>query len=214
MRSNYFNVYDGQRHLSPDDENRFTACADGVRRGSRNDVGGRRSGPSRHLTGCLILRICLLMLTTSAWSAELQPLTPQAAPGLVLPDASGDHWQLQDFTGRVVLINFWASWCTPCLEEIPSLNALAAQFEAKDLQVIAVNVGENRRRVETVSRQLALRPIVLLDIDSNVFHDWQAAVLPASYIVDRQGRLRFQAIGIVDWGRPDVVAQIEQLMAE
>ena len=168
------------------------------------------SFPSRVVLVALILN----GLSLSAWGGELTELEPTAPPALTLSDLSGRQHSLADFTGRVVVVNFWASWCTPCLTEMPSLRSLSAEMKDRPFIVLAVNVGEGERSAGAMAKRLELDFPILLDSDSAVFESWGNTVLPSAYVVDRQGRLRYRVQGPLEWDGLDVVESLNALAEE
>jgi thiol-disulfide isomerase/thioredoxin len=147
----------------------------------------------------------------SAASGQLTEISEGPRLRLSLPDLEGRQRGLDELAGKVVLVNFWASWCRPCLDEMPSIQRLAAEMSAKRFAVLGVNVEERQRRVEvTVQRQRIDFP-VLLDADGAVFKAWGATVLPTTYVLDRSGRVRYLGQGPLDWSRADIVHMLSEL---
>jgi thiol-disulfide isomerase/thioredoxin len=160
----------------------------------------------------LVFLLSLQPLPT--WGGELSELEPTGPPALTLSDLSGRQHSLADFEGRVVVVNFWASWCTPCLREMPSLKSLSSAMEERPFTVLAVNVGEGERAAGAMAKRLGIDFPVLLDSDRAVFEAWGNTVLPSAYVVDRQGRLRYQVQGPLEWDGWDVVESLNALVEE
>ncbi|MES9830996.1 MAG: TlpA disulfide reductase family protein [Candidatus Thiodiazotropha sp. DIVDIV] len=157
----------------------------------------------------------LLMLLTSAnggWLEEVRPI--KQSDNIELFDIANNKHSLSGLNGNVVLVNFWASWCPPCIEEMPSMTRLVESISSDRLVVLAVNVKEKRARVERIASRLELNFPVLLDHKKVVADAWGVKVYPSSYLIDSVGRMRFKAIGPVEWDSDEVVAQIKQLLAE
>jgi thiol-disulfide isomerase/thioredoxin len=112
----------------------------------------------------------------------------------------------------VVLVNFWATWCAPCLEEMPSIERLRAALQGRPFAVLAVNVGEGGRVARDFAQKMPLGFPLLLDRDTRTSRAWGARVLPASFVVGPDGRLRYSYFGALDWARDDIRAKIERLM--
>jgi len=144
---------------------------------------------------------------------ELSPLGNGARYELELRDLEGRQVTLADYRGKVVLINFWASWCTPCVREMPGISRLQVAMQDHPFQVIGINVGETAPRARTAATRLDLEFPVLLDTDSTTFRRWGAEVLPTSYIVDPDGVTRLVAFGPLDWDATDVIATLRSLAA-
>jgi len=153
-------------------------------------------------------------------AAQTQTLTPLAgrppAPDFTLAGADGKTCRLADFHGKVVLVNFWATWCPPCRREMPSMQRLWMLMRGEDFRMIAVDVGED---ADTLTGFIAAltTPIgfpMLLDHDATVSEAWPVIGLPTSFLVDRRGRLAYRALGGREWDQPALVARIRELMAE
>jgi thiol-disulfide isomerase/thioredoxin len=112
-----------------------------------------------------------------------------------LPDVGGSERTLEEFHGKVLLVNFWASWCTPCLEEMPLLLRLAAAMRGKPFAILGVNVEESRLRAMSTAQRLKLDFPILLDNEGAVFKRWGATVLPTTYVHDAAGVVRYIAQG-------------------
>ena len=146
-------------------------------------------------------------------AGEPSAVPAAAPPGFSLPDLAGRQRSLDEFADRVVLVTFWASWCRPCIEEMPSIQRLEAAMAQAPFSVVGVNVGEGIRRVQATVQRLRMTFPVLLDKDSATFEDWGADVLPTAYVLDRGGRVRYVARGPVEWDRPDIVDRLKNLAA-
>jgi thiol-disulfide isomerase/thioredoxin len=114
----------------------------------------------------------------------------------------------------VLLVTFWASWCAPCIEEIPGILRLAEAMADQPFAVVGVNVGEGERRVQAAAGRLGITFPVLLDRDSTAFKAWGADVLPTAYVLDGIGRVRHIARGPLEWGRDDIIERLQQMAAE
>jgi cytochrome c biogenesis protein CcmG, thiol:disulfide interchange protein DsbE len=112
----------------------------------------------------------------------------------------------------VVLVNFWATWCEPCREEMPSMNRLRASLAGRPFEILAVNLGEPETRVERFLEKLPLDFPVLLDRDTATAKSWKARILPASFLVGADGRIRYSHLGETDWSSPDMRRTVERLL--
>ena len=161
------------------------------------------------------MRLALLLLLALALPASAQPLKPWAGgatPALELTDAEGKLHRLADYRGRAVLVNFWATWCVPCREEMPSMERLRGALQGKPFVVLAVNVGEGARAARAFGEKTGLGFPLLLDPDTKTTRAWNARVLPASFVVGPDGRIRYSYFGAIDWARDDVRVAIENLL--
>jgi thiol-disulfide isomerase/thioredoxin len=103
-----------------------------------------------------------------------------------------------------VLINFWATWCVPCRDEMPSIERLRASLEGRRFVVLAVNLAEPESRIQKFLEAVPVRFPVLLDRDTQAARAWQAKLLPATYVVGADGRIRYRHLGELDWSAPEV----------
>jgi len=143
--------------------------------------------------------VALVIFCINANAAELKPWDGGATPALALEDLSGKAHRLADYKGKVVLVNFWATWCEPCRAEMPSMDQLRRSLAGRPFEVLAVNLAEPRARIEKFTAAGKLGFPILLDREAAASRDWRARVLPASYLVGRDGRIRYSAFGDVDW---------------
>lgn len=157
----------------------------------------------------------LWVFASAAFGASMPALTPLignlAAP-LVLKDSKGVAHDIARYRGQVVLVNFWATWCEPCRQEMPSMQRLRERLAGKPFTVIAVNVDEPDARVRQFMTQTRLELPVLLDPGKTVTRAWSVRVLPTSFLVGPDGRARYRLVGDVDWSNDTVVGIVTQLM--
>jgi thiol-disulfide isomerase/thioredoxin len=153
----------------------------------------------------------------SALAHGEQPLREwkdKPTPPLVLRDLAGHEVDLKSLQGRVVLVNFWATWCEPCIAEMPSIQRLQTQLDGKPFAVLAVNYAESSAKVQAWLAKSKLSLHVLLDPDNKASDDWGARGLPMTFLVDAGGHLRYQTFGERDWSAPASAGVVEKLIAE
>lgn len=139
---------------------------------------------------------------------------PLKAPLLRLPSLSGEARAAEQYKGRVVLLNFWASWCPPCREEFPSLERLQRALGGRNFTVLAVSVADSE---EGIAHFLGGRKPafdVLMDNDKRAAQAWRAAGVPVTYLLDRQGRLLAGKTGPQLWDSAEMQRLIRQAMTE
>jgi len=160
-----------------------------------------------------LLSICLIAgpAQAASWKAYSSDGGQAPAP-LVLPDLAGRDVDLSSFKGEVVLVNFWATWCEPCREEMPSLQRLQQKLGGKGLRVLAVNVGEGAARIRQFLERTPVSLSIVRDADSDVMKAWRVRMLPASFLVDRRGMLRYQIVGEADYDDPAQQAPVLELL--
>ena len=154
----------------------------------------------------------LAALALPAWGQGLKSWTGGPTPALELTDVDGKVHKLSDYRGKAVLVNFWATWCAPCREEMPSIEALRVAMQGKPFVVLAVNVGESARTARGFAATMTLGLPLLLDRDTKVTKAWSARILPASFVVGPDGRIRYSYFGALDWASADVRAAIMRLV--
>lgn len=164
------------------------------------------------ITTVLFLIVSVLWLPSIA--GELSETPVKQSPGLSLPDLAGVQHDLNEYSDEVLLVTFWASWCRPCIEELPSIHRLMEAMADKPFTVIGVNVGETGGRVQAVVEQYRIKFTVLHDKDSTTFKRWGANVLPTAYVLDRRGQIRYLGRGPVDWDRLDIVDMLKDLVIQ
>ena len=152
------------------------------------------------------LLVACLAAGVSANAQTLNPWRDGVTPPLVLYDLAGKPHRLADYRGRVVLVNFWATWCEPCREEMPSMQRLEQRFTGRPFTILAVNVGEGEARIQEFLDKSALQLTVLRDHSSVAMKAWRARGLPASYVVGADGRVRYSHTGELNWDDERLIA--------
>ena len=148
-------------------------------------------------------------------SHTLTTLKPaKAAKNFTLPDLDGKPLRLSDYRGKVVLVNFWATWCPPCRREMPSMERLSQRLKDQPFVILAINQQEDPEQVFVFTGQLEPSPTfpILFDRDSKVAHAWGVLGLPASFIVDKQGRVVYRAMGGREFDHPEIEQSIRALI--
>lgn len=172
-----------------------------------------------------LVTICLLgfVATTTAAANETglsQSLnrvegTP-LAPDFDLPDIQGQRHRLSSYRGKVVVINFWATWCPPCLEEMPSMQQVWEDLQGPQFEILAINVSEDDFAIGNFIDGMVPEPgfPILKDEDMGVVGAWQVRALPTTLVVDKQGRIIYRALGGRDMNSDSIRAQLKGLMDE
>ena len=135
------------------------------------------------------------------------------APNIVGADPDGNFILLEDFRGKVVFLNFWATWCIPCRLEMPAMERLYRDFKGKGFVVLAVNVQEGPRAVRAFVQELKLTFPVVLDRKGEAAMKYVVRGLPATYILDRNHIIAGRAIGAREWDSADAKQLIRALRA-
>jgi len=136
-----------------------------------------------------------------ALAANVVKTWPSArpVPELELADLDGKPWKLAAHAGKVVLLNFWATWCEPCRLEMPSLDAVAAKLKPQGLVVCAVNYKESAEVIRRFLERMPFKPTILLDPDGDATSDWTPRVFPSTVLIGRNGKPTHVVVGELDW---------------
>ena len=160
---------------------------------------------------CLLAGIA--MGAASIQAAELEEYPNVATtPALALEDLGGNSHTLADYRGQVVLVNFWASWCSPCLVEMPGIQRLKQAMADTPFAILAVNSKESKSVIWRFRNLLRVNFTLLMDTDGAVTKDWDVQIYPTSYLIGPDGDIRFVAYGAMDWDSEEVMQVIDELL--
>jgi len=149
----------------------------------------------------------------AAWAGgTMRSWSGGATPPLALRDLDGREHKLADYKGQVVVLNFWATWCDPCREEMPSMQRLQEKLAGKPFAILAVDYGEGVPRISDFLKKVPVHFTVLLDRDTSAAAAWKVKVLPTTLVIDAEQRVRFVAVGDIGWDSPPVEAEIRKLL--
>lgn len=163
-----------------------------------------------------LLMLCAmgLGLAGAAQAAGFETRAATPAPALQAVDLEGATRTLADYRGKVVVLNFWASWCPPCLREMPSMERLRVKMAGRPLVVVALDSAETRQEVDAFLSKMTLGFPILLDPDGSNTKRWKVFALPTTFLLDAEGRLRHVLTGPTEWDEGEALALIESLLAE
>ena len=143
---------------------------------------------------------------------ELKPWTGGPTPPLALQDHSGRAVSLADYRGKVVLVNFWATWCAPCIAELPAMQKLRDKLSAAGFEVLAVNYKDTPKKIDDFLARRPLKLPIPRDADGAAAKTWGVRTFPTSFVIDAEGRIRYWVMGEVDWLSPSVEGRIRELL--
>jgi len=150
--------------------------------------------------------------TTPSLQASLEQYPPgKPAPPLRLRDTTGKVHDLRDYRGKTVLVNFWATWCPPCITEIPSLGRLQQRFSKEQFVVLSVDVEEKEQTVREFLNHTPAAYPVLLDPKGETIDSWSLFAFPATYLIDTNGDLRLAYFGGREWDNAETVQQLQRM---
>ena len=137
------------------------------------------------------------------------------APDFVIENLRGGNAGLKDYKGKVVLLNFWATWCMPCRAEMPSMETVWKKYKEQGFVVVAVSVDEGSKgRIETFSKLLDLSFPILLDPESKVSDLYKVSNMPTSFLIDRNGKIISRIVGSDDWMSAEAIQLVGNLLSQ
>jgi len=167
--------------------------------------------PAKQPRTAAIVAACLAALVNVAAAAAL---TSAPAPDFTLHSVAGANLRLQEQRGQVVMLNFWASWCGPCRQEMPQLDRLYEKYHAAGFQLLGVNVDEDIHNATGASSKLGVHFPVLLDTEKKVSRLYDLSMMPSTVLIDRDGRVRYIHRGYRDGYEQTYEEQIRELLRE
>lgn len=173
-----------------------------------------------HLPAFMLFFIFYAMLSSSSAHASEAVAykaiagTPPA-PSLKLPTLKGETVNLESLRGKVVLVNFWATWCVPCRKEIPSMQRLWFRLDKSKFHILAIDIGEDETAINNFLSAFDHPPTfpITLDKESATLKTWPVKALPTTFLIDQQGRMAYQAIGGLEFDSPASINVIQSLMS-
>jgi peroxiredoxin len=138
----------------------------------------------------------------------------EKAPRFLFKDQFGKEFSLSNFQGKVVLINFWATWCIPCRDEMPSLDFLQRQMDQSQFAILALSVDESWGAVSQFIAQNGFTVPVYSDFDRKISTLYGTFKFPETYILDKKGKVALKVIGPADWAARDMLVYLRRLIAE
>lgn len=160
-----------------------------------------------------LLFVLIFVAVSAPLSAERPRLMddPIPAPSFTLKDMDGNIHKLADYKGQVAVVNFWASWCPPCREEMPSMERAWKQLQKENIAMLAINVGEDADTIFTFTADYPVSFPLLMDQDSSVINEWPVKGLPTTFVLDKQGRIVYRVIGGREWDAPELIDMLIEL---
>ena len=168
----------------------------------------------KHMFSVFVVITCLsnAVYTQAAENQTLPKLAkPFPAPDFSLQGEDGNTYRLSSYRGQVVVMNFWATWCPPCREEMPSMERLWQKVKGKGIMVLGVNVGEDADIIFEFTGQYPVSFALPMDIDGKVIASYPVRGLPTTYIIDPSGMVTYRAVGSREWDSDGLVKQLQSL---
>jgi peroxiredoxin len=147
-------------------------------------------------------------------NSTVQSTTNSSVPSFMIMDLKGKEKQLDDYKDKLILVNFWASWCGPCNEEAPSMEKMYKELRSKGLVVVGISIDHHVSQVEKFVKEYSITFPVLLDTDENVASSYGITGVPETFILNRNYKLIKHIIGPIDWTSPDATNYLSELLKE
>lgn len=163
----------------------------------------------------ILFYICIIALVLCVISVgSFANIKADAAPDFVLKSASGKNIRLSELKGRVVMLNFWATWCGPCAEEIPHLNKLHETLDSYDFELLGINLDEDQSKAKHLAKKLNVNFPILFDEEKIVSKNFSIDAMPTTILIDRSGKIRHINRGFKDGYVERYYRQIQALRKE
>ena len=157
-----------------------------------------------------LIAVMAALLMTGCYSGSRPPRIGESAPDFTVRDDARSV-TLHDLRGKVVVLNFWATWCPPCVEEMPSLVNLQSRLKGTDVTVLAVSIDVDSNAYKKFLADHHVDLLTVRDPDQKTPALYGSSMWPETYIIDRKGVIRRKFIGAVDWNEPDLVSYMKKL---
>lgn len=170
------------------------------------------------LQSFLFFITCCLLLTSYSYAQPPSPfavekLAGQKAPDFTLKDVNGNSISFSSFKGKVVLLNFWATWCPPCKAELPSMNKLQQSLKNRGLVILAVSTDRSASDVKDFLSKYPLNYTVVVDYNLNVSRSlYKVFMVPTTFLIDKKGIVVKRYFGEQDWTEPNIIKEIEAFL--
>lgn len=143
---------------------------------------------------------------------KLTPYTGKVTPSTIeLQDSNGKRYQFQDYRGKVTVVNFWATWCPPCVEEIPSLNRLREQMQGQPFELVTINYAESARTIREFMQRVSVQFPVLVDPNGMTAQRWNVIGFPSTFVIGPDGNIRYGVNAAIHWDSEEVVNTLKAL---
>lgn len=167
---------------------------------------------------CVFKTIAIIVVLTALLAAPASqaamPKIGAAAPDFALKSSSGKNLKLSEHRGEVVMINFWATWCGPCRQELPLLNRLHEQYRKTGFTLLGVNIDDRQDAAQDMAKKLGITFPVLFDTDKRVSRLYDVNAMPSTVLIDRDGKVRYIHLGYRAGYETSYETQIRELLKQ
>ena len=161
-----------------------------------------------------LILVTLFVVFAGCNKVQPPPKEGSVAPDFTLKDLSGRDVRLKDLQGKLVLVNFWATWCPPCRGEVPSMVKLNEAMAGKPFQMLAISIDEGgREAVESFFRTSGAKLPVLLDTEQKICKTYGTTGVPETFVVDKKGVILKKVVGAMDWSDPQVIQFLDDVIS-
>lgn len=171
-----------------------------------------RVSTERLLRGLLLVLLGALAWTIADTLRERSVNVGDRVPSFTLTADDGRTVRPADFQGKVLVLNFWATWCPPCLEELPSLNQFSREMRAQGVEVLGVSVDHNEQEYKQFLQRFPVAFRTARDPGGSIAGEYGTTKYPETYIIGRDGRVVEKVISSQDWMRPEIVSRVRSLL--
>ncbi|NOQ90448.1 MAG: redoxin domain-containing protein [Gammaproteobacteria bacterium] len=160
----------------------------------------------------LLILAVLFSMSAMLQAANLKLVEGNVAvPALVLKDLQGKTHDLKDYKGQVVLVQYWATYCGPCRQEMPSMNKMMTKMGDVPFKILAVDMGETEAEVKQFVSEVKPDFTILMDEDGKSIGDWKVFAAPSNFIVDPEGNIRYTLFGGVEWDSDELIEKLKSV---
>lgn len=171
----------------------------------------RRGSLSAKISLSLVSTVLFFLNPIGGHAQESLTPVERLVPEFSLMGMDNRQWDAESLSGKFWVVNFWATWCPPCIEEIPSMNKAWEILEPEGIGMLAINAGEGRAAVEEFLGKIPIDfPTLLGDMDS--LPNWSARALPTTLVIDKSGKVVFEALGPREWDERELLQEIIDLL--
>jgi cytochrome c biogenesis protein CcmG, thiol:disulfide interchange protein DsbE len=158
----------------------------------------------------LLITLILTLTLSGCYSGTRPPHVGTSAPDFTIQD-SDRKVSLDEFRGKIVVLNFWATWCPPCVDEMPSLVQMQQKMKGKGVEVLAISVDVDQSAYQNFLKSYKIDLLTVRDPSQKSNNLYGTFKFPETYIIDRRGVLRRKFVGPIDWGQPEIVDYLARL---
>ena len=157
-----------------------------------------------------IVFFTIIAISSNTIAASFKPYKSDVTPPLELKDLQGNTHKLSDYKGKIVIVQFWATYCTPCRTEMPSMNRLMKKM-GDDFVILAVDMSEPKQQVQAFVDEVKPEFTILLDENGESIGNWKVFAAPSSFVIDKNGKARYTVFGGMEWDSEQVVTTLQSL---